>query len=234
MRRRSAASNHAPLARISAREPAPLPAPAKLRGPGRGRIACYPFWVVTGLRTGFELDRRWHWLRGEMDETKKPALMLLARAFDDAGVPYAIIGGVAMQVHQDEPRTTLDIDVALGDRRAIPADALVAVGFERTGTFAHSENWVGPGSTPVQFTDDPALREALVRAVSLSLDGVVLRILDAPDLLHAKLRAAADAARRRSKRLQDLSDAQALIEKDASLASRLSPEERALLGSAGE
>lgn len=78
--------------------------------------------MVTGLHTGFELDRRWHWLRGEMDETKKPALMLLARAFDDAGVSYAIIGGVAMQVHQDEPRTTLDIDVALG--RYLPPRSL--------------------------------------------------------------------------------------------------------------
>ncbi len=55
-----------------------------------------------GLEAGFALDRLWHWLRGEMDQTKRPALALLARIFEEAGVPYAIIGGVALQIHQAE------------------------------------------------------------------------------------------------------------------------------------
>jgi len=185
--------------------------------------------MSAGLLTGFELDRRWHLLRGEMDETKKPALLELARVLDAANVPYAIIGGIAVQVHQDEPRTTLDIDVAVRDRAAIPATALTAAGFRHTGSFAHSENWVGAGSTPVQFTDDPHLREALARTIPVPLDDVILRVLSAEDLLHAKLRAAADPARRRSKRLQDLSDAQALVERDAALGESISTEERALL-----
>ena len=50
-------------------------------------------------------------------------------------------------------------------------------------------------------------------------------------LLRAKLRAAADPARRRSKRLQDLADALALTEKDPSLQQSLSSEERAKLAS---
>jgi hypothetical protein len=186
--------------------------------------------MSAGLLTGFELDRRWHLLRGEMDETKKPALLELARVLDAAGVPYAIIGGIAVQVHQDEPRTTLAIDVAVRDRAAIPATALTAAGFRHTGSFAHSENWVGAGSTPVQFTDDPHLREALSRTIPVPLDDVVLRVLSAEDLLHAKLRAAADPARRRSKRLQDLADAQALVERDAALGESISTDERALLG----
>src|SRR5882672_5169785 len=142
--------------------------------------------MSAGLVTGFELDRRWHWLRGEMDETKKPALLQLARVLAEARIDYAIIGGIAMQVHQEEPRTTLDIDVAVCDRKAIPAVALSATGFHPTGSFTPSENWVGAGSTPVQFTDDPHLREALGRAIPVPLDGVVLRVVSGEDLLHAK------------------------------------------------
>jgi hypothetical protein len=189
--------------------------------------------VALALQTGFDLDRRWHWLRGEMDETKRPALLQLARVLEDADVPYAIIDSIAMQVHQEEPRTTLAIDVAVCDRKAIPVVALGAAGFHRTGSLLHSENWVGAGSTPVQFTDDPHLREAVGRAVPLVLEDVVLRILSAEDMLHAKLRAAADTARRKSKRLQDLADAVALVELQPALAGVLSPQERALLDRAG-
>jgi len=69
----------------------------------------------------------------------------------------------------------------------------------------------------VQFTDDAPLAEAIPRAITLEVDGSPLRIISAVDLLHAKLRAAADPARRRSKRLQDLADAEALLEAELAL-----------------
>jgi hypothetical protein len=37
-------------------------------------------------------------------------------------VPYAVIGGIAFQVRSDDPRTTLDIDVAVVDRAQFLAD----------------------------------------------------------------------------------------------------------------
>ena len=77
------------------------------------------------------------------------------------------------------------------------------------------------------MTDDPALAEALGRAEEVEIGGVRLRILGRADLLHEKLRAGADPARRRSKRLQDLADAQALLEVFPELAAGLSAEERA-------
>ncbi len=175
------------------------------------------------------LDRQWHWLRGEMDQTKKPALLSLTRVLAAEGTVYAIIGGLALQVHQTEPRTTLDIDIALLDRAAIPRDALQRAGFRPTGTFEHSENWSAADGTPVQFTDDPALGAAVRSAMEMALEGVTLRVLRVGDLLHEKLRAGADPARRRSKRLQHLADAQALLESHAELAKELSPQERGLL-----
>ncbi|MBI3800028.1 MAG: nucleotidyl transferase AbiEii/AbiGii toxin family protein [Deltaproteobacteria bacterium] len=164
-----------------------------------------------------------------MERTKRPALLALAQVFAEAGVPYAIIDGIALQVHQAEPRTTLDIDVAVAAYGQIPRVQLEAVGFSYTGRFSHSENWLGPEGTPVQFTDDPALAKAITRAEEIELDEVRLHVLSRVDLLHEKLRATADPARRRSKRLQDLADAQALLEATPALLAELTPTEQALL-----
>jgi len=175
------------------------------------------------------LDRQWFWLRGEMERTKRPDLLALARVFAAAEVPYAIIGGVALQVHQAEPRTTLDIDVAVAAYGLLPRAQLEAAGFTCTGRSSPSENWIGPEGTPVQFTDDPALAGAVSRAEEIELEDVRLRVIGRADLLHEKLRAASDPARRRSKRLQHLADAQALLESTPTLEQELTPEERALL-----
>ena len=42
-----------------------------------------------------------------MERSKRPALLALGRVLRDMQIPYAIIGGLALQVHQREPRTTL-------------------------------------------------------------------------------------------------------------------------------
>jgi hypothetical protein len=182
-----------------------------------------------GLKAGFDLDRQWYRLRGEMERSKRPDLLALVRILSEAAVPYAIIGGVAFQIHQTEPRTTLDIDVAVVSYAQIPRAQLESSGFVRTGQFAHSENWMGPGETPIQFTEDPQLERAIKRSEEVVLEDVRLRVISRIDLLHEKFRAAADPARRRSKRLQDLADAQALLESDASLRRELLTEELALL-----
>ena len=180
----------------------------------------------TGIETGFLLDQLWHLLRGEMDRSKEPALLLVGRIFSDAGIRYAIISRVALQIHQPEPRTTLDIDLAVLSRSAIPRARLEAAGFAFTAQFTPaSENWLGPGDTPVQLTDDPALAGAISRAEEIDIGGVRLRIIGRADLLHEKLRAASDPARRRSKRLQDFADAHALIEAFPGAVDGLSAEE---------
>lgn len=190
--------------------------------------------AMRGLEIGFLLDRQWHALRGEMDTTKRPALVTLARVLAGAGTPYAIIGGVALQIHQADPRTTLDIDLAVPAFETIPREQLQGAGFSLSGRFSHSENWVGPEGVPVQFTDDPALVPALGRAVEIELGDTRLRVIGRVDLLHEKLRAGSDPARRRSKRLQDLADAQSLLEETPELRSELSEAERAILAALPE
>ena len=183
----------------------------------------------SGIEIGFQLDRQWYWMQGQMDRSKRPTLLLVAQALAESGVPYAVIDGVAMQAHLADPRTTLDIDLAVQSRAAIPRDALLARGFTHTGTFEHSDNWAGPDGTPVQFTDDPALKSPVDRCERIEIDGHPLRVLCRADLLREKLRAGADPARRRSKRMQDLADAQALLELEPGLGSTLTPGERGLL-----
>jgi hypothetical protein len=134
-----------------------------------------------------------------------------------------------VQVHQREPRTTLDVDVAVIDLRSLPRDRLAAAGFIPTGAFTHSENWQGPEETPVQFTDDAAFAPAISRAAEVDLEGMRLRVISKLDLLRAKLRSGADPARRKSKRLLDLADAQGLVEGEPGLATELTDAERALL-----
>jgi hypothetical protein len=185
--------------------------------------------MSAGLAAGFLLDRQWHWLRGEMEESKRPALLALARVLGETRAAYAIIRGLALQIHQREPRTTLDIDVAVLGRDSIPRDALLAAGFSFHESFQHSENWVAADGTPVQFTDDPMLANAIAAAGEIRVEDVVLRVIRVVDLLHEKLRAAGDPARRRSKRLQDLGDVEALLEENPELALELRSEERALL-----
>lgn len=105
-------------------------------------------------------------MRGETDRSKEPALLLIGRIFAEARFPYAVIRGIALQVHQPERRTTLDIDQAVLSRADIPRTQLESAGFTFAGLFAHSENWLGPGDTPVQVTDDSELADALGRAGS--------------------------------------------------------------------
>jgi hypothetical protein len=185
--------------------------------------------MSSGLAAGFLLDRQWHWLRGEMEQTKRPALLALARVLRDARTPYAIIGGLAVQVRQREPRTTLDIDVAVLTRDAIPREGLQGAGFVFHDTFEHSENWRAADGTPVQFTDDPILAPAIHGAEELILEEVPLRVIRTGDLRHEKLRAGSDPAPRRSKRLRDLADAQTLLEENPELDHELTPAERAIL-----
>ena len=185
--------------------------------------------IPTTLETGFALDRLYRWMEGRMEGSKRPTLALLARILADAGTPYALIGGVAVQIQRREPRTTLDIDLALHARSDWPAAAFEREGFRRTGAFEHSENWESADGTPVQITDDPLLAASIERAETVEIDGLPLRVLTRLDLLRAKLRAAADRAQRRSKRLLDLADAQGLVEEHADLSAALDAGEREIL-----
>ena len=172
---------------------------------------------------GFALDRLWCETMGLIaDDSKERPLRLMANVLERAGVPYALIGGVAVQLHTVEPRSTLDIDVAVPRFDDVPREALLAAGFEHT---AHSDNWRAPGDGPlatrvaVQFSaEDVGIAEAVARAKSMVFaDGFLLRVATAEDLIPLKLADAGEPQRRASKREHDLADVLALLEEHPQL-----------------
>jgi hypothetical protein len=189
--------------------------------------------MKAALEIGFELDRLYRLVHGgaganrTMDQSKKPELLLLCELLRE--VHYALIGGLALQVHQADPRTTLDIDIAVTSHESLPRAAMQAAGFELEERFAHSEKWRGPHATPVQFSDDIAFAEAISSAEIYPIEGRQLRIINCKELVRAKLRAAIDPTPQKSKRMQDLADIQSLIEQAPQLGQLLSDAERALL-----
>ena len=57
-------------------------------------------------------------------DTKEGALRQVISVLEAAHTAYALIGGVALQLHSEEPRTTLDIDLAVPRFSDIPVEAL--------------------------------------------------------------------------------------------------------------
>ena len=182
------------------------------------------------LRISARLDLRFHALKGDaVVSSKERAFRELFRILEASGTKYALIGGLAVQLWGEEARTTLDIDVAVDRFDSIPRRTLESAGFRLLARHEHSENWMGPDDTPVQFSQDPAFAALIEHAVLRSFERGSVRVAPAIDLVRAKLRAARDPARRPSKRTRDLADAQALVERVPDLERQLSEDERALL-----
>jgi hypothetical protein len=86
------------------------------------------------LATGYSLDQLWSETVGLPDgDSREPSLHLVATLLHRERVPYALIGGVAVQLYTRDPRTTLDIDLAVPTYADVPGEALRAAGFEHTG-----------------------------------------------------------------------------------------------------
>ena len=172
------------------------------------------------LANSFALDRLWRETMGlPAGDTKEMPLRAVISVLEASGTSYAVIGGVAMQLYSREPRTTLDVDLAVVRYDEIPREALVSAGFEHEGRHAHSDNWRAPGPGPrgqrtaVQFSaEDPGIGEAVARAQVFDAGGFQLRLATAADLVVLKLAAAEDDRRRASKRRQDLLDVVTLVE----------------------
>jgi hypothetical protein len=173
------------------------------------------------LAAGYALDHLWRETMGlPAGDSKEGPLRIVAQLLERERVPYALIGGVAVQIHTQEPRSTLDIDLALRAYVDIPQAALLAAGFEHTGRYAHSDNWRAPGPGPlktrtaVQFSaEDVGLADAVEHACVIDLtEEFRLRVATVADLIALKLSAAEEPERRASKREHDVADVLALLE----------------------
>jgi predicted nucleotidyltransferase len=166
------------------------------------------------LGQSFALDRLWRETMGLPEgDTKEGALRAVVEVLEGAGIRYALIGGVAVQLYSREPRTTLDVDLAVERYDLVPRDALLKAGFVHEGRHEHSDNWRAPGAHPrkertaIQFSsEDVGIDDAVARAQLVDGGGYKLRLATTADLLVLKLAAAEEPTRRASKRRIDVLD----------------------------
>jgi hypothetical protein len=174
---------------------------------------------------GISLDHLWSETMGLPIDDKEQVLAVLVRVLEETGTPYALIGGVAVQLYTEEPRTTADLDVALSSRVDVPREALAAAGFSPDGEYAWSENWRGPAPehTPrkrrvaVQFSADDLMARVVSNAEAVSVGSFWIKLATISDLVLLKLAAAEEPMRRPHKRLQDTVDVLHLLEEHTEL-----------------
>ncbi len=157
---------------------------------------------------GLTLDHLWGETMGLPVDDKEKVLAGLVDVLESTGTPYAVIGGVAMQLYTEEPRTTADLDIDLRSHDDLPRQKLEAAGFSPDGIHEWSENWRGPApvGTPrrqrvaVQFSSDPLMALAVGRAEKACVGRFSFQLATMPDLILLKLAAAEGPQRRTSKR----------------------------------
>jgi hypothetical protein len=119
---------------------------------------------------------------------------------------------------------SLDLDLAIAVDQLQQTEALLAAIFH-VEHHPHSLNVSEPGSDlRVQIQTDPRYAAFVDRAAPHELLGIRLPVAWIEDILHGKLWAAGDPARRPSKRLKDLADIARLLEVAPDLQPLVPPE----------
>jgi predicted nucleotidyltransferase len=181
------------------------------------------------LGESYALDRLWRETMGLLPgDTKEGPLRQVVSVLEATRTRYALIGGVAVQLYSEEPRTTLDIDLAVATFAEIPAAALTAAGFEHEQRFAHSDNWRAPGDatrrerTAIQFSaEDVGIAAAIEHAARVDIGGLTLCLATPEDLVVLKLVAAEEGTRRMRKRRQDYLDILTVLEEHPDAAAKV-------------
>lgn len=135
----------------------------------------------------------------------------LLNTLQENKIPYCVIGGVAVNAYTD-PVLTLDFDIVIAVEELERAEKLLAEKFS-VKRFPHSLNVASPNSRlRVQIQLDPRYAEFVSRATPQEVLNLVLPVASAADLMHGKIWAFQDDARRASKRQKDLADIARLLE----------------------
>lgn len=123
---------------------------------------------------------------------------------DRLGVPWCLIGGVAVNAYCESILHTNDVDfVVMASELDFVCAELAGLGF---ALFTH-RYWINarmPGSAlVVQFTTDPRYQDFLARVEQRMIYDVPCRVAALPDLFQGKLWAATDPERRPIKQAKD-------------------------------
>jgi hypothetical protein len=142
----------------------------------------------------------------------RAVLLRLTRAFDEAGIRHALIGGLALSAH-GAARATVDLDfLAEGARDGDVHRILLGFGYECLHRTADVANYAS--SDPAQgrvdflFARQRYGMAMLARAAAHPLLGTALQVVDPADLIGLKVQSSSNDP---SRRHRDLADIQALL-----------------------
>ncbi len=154
---------------------------------------------------------------------------LLADMLEQRGIPWCMIGGLAVNHWAEEPMATADVDLVIAtDRVEEAVAALVKAGF-KARRFEWSVNLKGHSKVSVQISTAPFYQPFPARAVLAKVHGIRMRVASLKDTLSGKIEAWRDRARRPSKRQKDLTDILRMVEAHKELRRLLPADVRARL-----
>lgn len=148
----------------------------------------------------------------------------LIRVLEERGIPWCMIGGLAVNHWSAEPMATADVDLVIAtDRVEEAVSALETEGFV-AARFAWSVNLTGRSRVSVQVSTAAMYRDFPARSVPADVHGILMRVASREDTLRGKLEAYRDPERRPSKRQKDLADIARMLEAHPAFVSAV-PEE---------
>ncbi|MEW6742684.1 MAG: hypothetical protein AB1486_07980 [Planctomycetota bacterium] len=155
-------------------------------------------------------------MREDLQQDKRSALLAVARMFDDFRVPYAVTGGVALQLYSSEIRYTVDLDVVTSRREFEPireAQPWDRYGLELVLDRRRYMKLRHPASNvDIDLNLDTRFLPLLEGITVEHVEGMPVRFVSLTNLAVAKLRTQrSDWPRTEEKRLQDRVDLMRLL-----------------------
>ena len=150
-------------------------------------------------------------------------VQVLLSILQQTGSTYCVIGGLGVNAYA-EPVVSLDLDlVVVSDHMADIRSVAEAQGM-KVEEFEHSVNLSIAGSDlRIQLQTDSRYQDFLSRREQRDILGYSMSVASLQDILHGKVWAYSDEARRKSKRQKDLADIMRLVEAHPELRTQLPP-----------
>jgi len=146
---------------------------------------------------------------GKRKFMEREVLKDLLRRFNEGGVRYCLVGGLAL-AHHSIPRQTQDVDIMVLPED-LPLVQRLLKGHEQRGTAVVMIYQIGETRIDIMPANLQAKRTAVLEAIDDVIEELPVRVANLRDLILLKMWAIPDRPER-SKRMQDETDVVALLE----------------------
>ena len=151
-------------------------------------------------------------------------VQLLLSILHQTGSSYCVIGGLGVNAYA-EPVVSLDLDLVVVSDHISDIRSIAAAKGMKVEEFEHSINLSISGSDlRIQLQTDTRYQDFLAHCKQRDVLGYSMSVASLQDVLHGKVWAYSDQARRKSKRQKDLADIMRLVETHPELRAQLPAE----------